>query len=59
MTINTSAPQASVFAVTNPATGEIIQHVSSLSFKKQLTLYLHGGLKQVRSELLFCVIGLI
>ena len=34
MTINTSVPQASVFAVTNPATGEIIQHVSNMGVEE-------------------------
>ena len=34
MTINTSVPTTSVFAVTNPATGEIIQHVSNMGVEE-------------------------
>lgn len=34
MTINTSVPTTSVFAVTNPATGEIIQHVSNMGIEE-------------------------
>jgi succinate-semialdehyde dehydrogenase/glutarate-semialdehyde dehydrogenase len=34
MTINTSVTPASVFAVTNPATGEIIQHISNMGVEE-------------------------
>jgi succinate-semialdehyde dehydrogenase/glutarate-semialdehyde dehydrogenase len=34
MTINTSASTTSVFAVGNPATGEIIQHVPNMGVKE-------------------------
>ena len=34
MTINTSVTSTSVFAVTNPATGEIIQHVSNMGVEE-------------------------